>query len=112
MTLRPYQIEVIGRFWQTVDTGRRRVILVAPTGSGKTVIAGDVVHRVVAHGGHALVLAHRREIVGQTSRKLTDIGIEHGIVLAGGPTDDTARVQVRCGTGQTEERQGAQAEKS
>jgi ERCC4-related helicase len=52
--LRPYQHEVVGRFWETVGTGRRRVICVAPTGSGKTVIAGDIVHRVVADGGRAL----------------------------------------------------------
>jgi superfamily II DNA or RNA helicase len=77
--LRPYQVEVVGRFWRTVGTGRRRVILVAPTGSGKTVIAGDIVHRVVAEGGRALVLAHRREIVSQTCHKLDDIGISYAL---------------------------------
>jgi DNA repair protein RadD len=92
--LRPYQTDVVARFWATVGRGRRRVILVAPTGSGKTLIAGDIVHRVVADEGRVLVLSHRREIISQTSRKLTDIGIDHGIVLAGEPTDDTARVQV------------------
>jgi hypothetical protein len=38
--LRPYQIDVIARFDAEVAAGRRRVLLVAPTGSGKTVIAG------------------------------------------------------------------------
>jgi superfamily II DNA or RNA helicase len=63
--LRPYQTDVVGRFWQTVGTGDRRVILVAPTGSGKTVIAGEIIHRVISDGGRALVLAHRREMLGR-----------------------------------------------
>jgi DNA repair protein RadD len=91
---RPYQTDVIGRVWQTVGAGKRRVILVAPTGSGKTVIAGDIIRQTVVAGGRALVLAHRREIVGQTSRKLHDVEIEHGIIQAGDVADDTARVQV------------------
>jgi DNA repair protein RadD len=92
--LRPYQIEIVNRFFAERAAGKRRIILVAPTGSGKTVIAGEVIRRVVADGGHILVLAHRREIIGQISRKLSDIGIAHGIIQAGEPTDDGARVQV------------------
>ena len=36
--LRPYQSEIIAEFDRTRQS-RRRIILVAPTGSGKTVIA-------------------------------------------------------------------------
>jgi DNA repair protein RadD len=93
-TLRPYQTEIVDRFSVERAAGQRRIILVAPTGSGKTVISGEIIRRTVEAGGRALVLAHRREIVGQTSKKLTDIGIEHGIIQAGEPTDEAARVQV------------------
>jgi DNA repair protein RadD len=93
-TLRPYQTGIVTGFFAERSAGKRRVILVAPTGSGKTVIAGEIVRQIVAGGGRVLVLAHRREIVAQTSRKLTDIGIEHGIIQAGEPPDADARVQV------------------
>jgi DNA repair protein RadD len=93
-TLRPYQTDIVERFAAERAAGKRRIILVAPTGSGKTVIAGEIIRRMVADGGRVLVLAHRREIVAQTSRKLGDVGVEHGIIQAGEPTDEAASVQV------------------
>jgi DNA repair protein RadD len=92
--LRPYQTEAVGGFYSVRVVGKRRIIMTAPTGSGKTVIAGEIIRWTVGSGGRVLVIAHRREIVGQTSRKLDDIEIEHGIILAGEPTEEAARVQV------------------
>ncbi len=48
--LRPYQREVMERFRAEVAAGRRCVLLVAPTGSGKTVIAGAIWHRPARWG--------------------------------------------------------------
>jgi superfamily II DNA or RNA helicase len=56
---------------------------VAPTGSGKTVIAAEIINRVLARGGRVLVIAHRREIITQTRDKLIAAGVTPGIVLAG-----------------------------
>src|SRR5690606_8666842 len=82
------------RFNAEVSAGRRRVLLVAPTGAGKTVIAGAVIGEAVARGQSVLVLAHRRELIRQTSAKLHAIGIDHGIIQAGFPTRPGERVQV------------------
>ena len=41
-----------------------------------------------------LVLAHRREIIAQTSDKLRAHGIPHGIIQAGVPPRPLERVQV------------------
>ena len=41
-----------------------------------------------------LVLAHRREIISQTSEKLRDLGIVHGIIQAGVPARPLEDVQV------------------
>ena len=81
--LRPYQKEVIDRFEAGVAEGKQRQIIVAPTGAGKTVIAADIIRRYSEASKHVLVLAHRREIVLQTSAKLDDNGIVHGIIMAG-----------------------------
>src|SRR5882762_62607 len=68
--LRPYQTDVIARVWAASETGQRRIILVAPTGSGKTVVAADFVREARRRGQCVLFLAHRRELIGQASRKL------------------------------------------
>jgi len=92
--LRDYQVDVIRRFEEEVSKGNRRVLLVAPTGSGKTVIGGAIVSAYVDAGKKVLFWAHRRELVSQASRKLYDTGIDHGIIQAGHPTRPYEPVQV------------------
>jgi hypothetical protein len=57
--LRPYQENVIAEFHRVVALGQRRVILVAPTGAGKTIIAAKIIKLKVAARQNVLVLAHR-----------------------------------------------------
>ncbi len=45
--LRPYQADVIGKFQTEVAAGRRRILLGAPTGAGKTVIAAAIIAAMV-----------------------------------------------------------------
>src|ERR1700738_1027622 len=80
MELRQYQIHMVREFERLVWRGEREVLIVAPTGSGKTVIASAVIHGA---DRRALVVAHRREIVNQTSAKLTAFDVHHGIIQAG-----------------------------
>jgi superfamily II DNA or RNA helicase len=92
--LRPYQVEVIADFDRAVAAGQKRVILVSPTGSGKTVIASAVIKSAVAARQNVLMLAHRREIITQTSGKLFNHRIAHGIIQAGFPLRPLEQVQV------------------
>jgi len=41
--LRPYQIEITAEFEKMVAQGERRILLVAPTAAGKTVIASAII---------------------------------------------------------------------
>jgi DNA repair protein RadD len=82
-TLRDYQLAAIDRLDAEFAAQRRRVLLQSPTGSGKTVIAGEIIRRKAEAGRRVLFLAPRRELVQQASRKLADVGIDHGIILAG-----------------------------
>ncbi len=95
--LRDYQIDVIGRVWEQIERGRRRVCLVAPTGAGKTVIAGRLIQQARnADSGVLGALALTREIVTQTSQKLHGFGIPHGIIGRGtdaGPLQQRASRQ-------------------
>jgi DNA repair protein RadD len=92
--LRPYQAEIIAEFERKVAAGQRRVIIVMPTGSGKTVVAAEVARKAVSNNERVLFLAHRREIISQTSQKLFDVDLEHGIIQAGFPVRLTEPVQV------------------
>jgi DNA repair protein RadD len=67
---------------------------VAPTGAGKTVIAGAIIAEAASKGCRVLFLAHRRELITQASRKLHAVSVDHGIVLAGHPTRPSVPVQV------------------
>jgi DNA repair protein RadD len=92
--LRPYQKDVIAEFHSRVESGCRRIMLAAPTGSGKTVIFAEIIREKARARRPVLVLAHRREIIAQTSQKLHDLGIAHGIIQAGFPARPLEDVQV------------------
>ena len=70
--LRPYQSDVLAEVDQVIGAGKRRIIVVAPTGAGKTIIASDIIEAAQAKRQRVLVLAHTREIIKQTSAKLFD----------------------------------------
>jgi len=80
--LRQYQKDVLNDLIRVERTGKRRIILQAATGSGKTVMAAALVKAFVDKGKKVLFLAHRRELIIQTSDKLTDFGVRHGVIMA------------------------------
>lgn len=81
--LRQYQARAVEELRARLGLGLRRLLLVAPTGSGKTVMAGEVISRALARGGRVTFLAHRRELVEQCSARLRGIGVAHGVVMPG-----------------------------
>ena len=48
MKLRDYQQNVINEYEQKIAAGIYRIIIVAPTGAGKTVIAAEIIRRASA----------------------------------------------------------------
>jgi superfamily II DNA or RNA helicase len=80
---RPYQDEYIRQCVEMAKKGIRKFILQLETGGGKTLVAGKVMERCVAKGHRALFLAPARELVTQTSRKIGDLGLCHGVIMAG-----------------------------
>lgn len=55
-------------------------LLHAATGSGKTVTAAHLLQRLADAGKRCLFIAHRREIIRQTSRTFDAIGLPHGVI--------------------------------
>jgi len=81
--LRDYQEKALTEISAEWRNGKRSVLLVLPTGAGKTAVAGAALRMVGARGKSALFLAHRRELISQASKRLTSEGIAHGVVMAG-----------------------------
>ena len=73
----------------------RHVLFTLPTGGGKTEIAKKIAENAaVARGEHVLFLTHRREILNQTSRKLSFGNLDHGLIQAGLNVDLEYPIQV------------------
>ncbi|MDW8725830.1 DEAD/DEAH box helicase [Streptococcus suis] len=70
MQLRDYQEEARGAVQQEWQSGRKRTLLVLPTGCGKTIVFSKIIEDRVRMGERVLVLAHRSELLEQASDKL------------------------------------------
>jgi len=96
MNLRPYQQDAIDDVKLAFMNRNRRVLLVAPTGAGKTVMFSYIAKHAALKGNRIAILAHREELLDQISRTLTQFGVDHGFIAARRPVDPTKLVQV-CG---------------
>lgn len=83
MKLRDYQDIAIENIRNSFRAGNKRVLLVSPTGSGKTVIASAMIKAAEERGNRTLFVAHRRELVMQCSNKLSDFEVQHSVLMAG-----------------------------
>jgi len=98
--LRQYQFGAVEKVREAIRTlmaqGKRQIaiLLVAPTGSGKTVIGSHILHSAFQKGKMSLFIAHRRELIKQCSKKLELFGLDHGILMAGEPPSMLAETQI------------------
>ena len=74
--LRDYQAEIIAR---VVEAWRKllSLLVVCPTGAGKTVIFSSVIHN---HNGASAAIVHRKEIVSQIACSLAALDVKHRVV--------------------------------
>lgn len=78
--LRDYQVSAIERLKAAIAKGKRRIILCASTGSGKTVLAARILSGAL---GRALFVAHRGELLNQCAFQLAQFGVTNiGIIKA------------------------------
>jgi superfamily II DNA or RNA helicase len=72
VSLRPYQAEARDAIIREWSEGKQKTLLVLPTGTGKTIVFASVVQNQIQHGGRALIMAHRGELLDQAADKLQD----------------------------------------
>lgn len=94
ITLRDYQLDVIADLRHAALSGKKRLIVHAPTGAGKTVIASHLISLARDRGSLVLFLANRRELVKQAENTLLSCGLDCGVIMAGVKADLTKPVQI------------------
>ena len=70
LTLRPYQEEARNAIMEKWEAGTDKLLLVLPTGTGKTIVFSAVTMDRVRQGSRVLILAHRGELLDQAADKL------------------------------------------
>lgn len=80
IALRPYQLDAVEGLRIKLRDGDKRLILCAPTGAGKTVLAAHLLKQADHKGSYALFLVDRVALVNQTSETLDEYGVGHGVV--------------------------------
>ncbi len=84
LRLRPYQTEAIKEVYSRIREGKRRNLIVLPTGSGKSLVAARMMRDCLSKGKRALCVVPRKELLEQNWQELhSSYGINAGIVCAG-----------------------------
>ncbi|MBC2732809.1 MAG: DEAD/DEAH box helicase [Desulfobacteraceae bacterium] len=83
--LRDYQLDIVKRARRSVYFGRRRLLIVLPTGGGKTIVAVKICAGAIEKGNTVLFLVHRRELAYQARERFEAFGLGHevGLIMAG-----------------------------
>lgn len=90
--LRHYQYDMLVEAARLMRLGYRRILLVLPTGGGKTVIASSLLSSTTALGYRSQFIVHRRELIKQTSVTFNTNGLHHGFIASGMPMTFDANV--------------------
>jgi superfamily II DNA or RNA helicase len=78
--LRGYQADAIEALRANIRAGKRRLILCAGTGAGKTLTSAHLLKEAAAKGSYSLFIVDRVALVDQTSAVFDEYGISHGVI--------------------------------
>src|SRR5262249_51170394 len=92
MIARPYQADAIAKVEDAIEEGIRRIMLMAATGSGKTLIASSIVANLQNQSRPAIFTVPALELIDQTLEKFYAAGVDDvGIIQANHWLTDSSR---------------------
>lgn len=98
MDLRDYQEQVVfGDLYGELSKGTTKVVLVAPTGAGKTILSCQVIRDLVEEGCTVMFCCHLDQLVIQTAEKLQLYGLNAdliGFITGGRPEHRNRPIQI------------------
>lgn len=90
----PHQEQAVRAAREAYREGKRSILLVAPTGAGKTKIGVTFVTTALARGGTVLWLAHREELLQQAKARLNREGVARVGIINSSSGCSTAPIHV------------------
>ena len=81
-----YQQNIRDKMDDYFNHGGQRLLIQAPTGSGKSIVMCDWINSVRNEGKPIYFVTHSKNLLRQFSEHLTEIGMPHGLVAPGAPT--------------------------
>lgn len=94
LTLRDYQQDMIDKTISELKNGKRKIMLVLPTGGGKTAIASELVRRSYNKGKSSIFMCHRQELLDQTYDTYGKNGIIPAFIKGGRHPDYNNPMQI------------------
>lgn len=94
LKMRPYQQNAIDEVYAQWGLGKRFVVLVMPTGSGKASVLCEIARLEANRGQRILITAHRSELISQLSNTLARNGLRHAIIAAQSTIKYAARLHM------------------
>lgn len=76
---RDYQLKMKAEIYEAWRAGKRNVLAVAPTGSGKTHLKASIFSECKVPG---VAIAHRQELTGQISEAVAEAGVYHRLICS------------------------------
>jgi len=83
--LRDYQQSAFDQARDAIRAGARSILISAPTGAGKTVLASALMEMVDGKGNRANFVVDRLSLIGQTSDTFDRYGLRHGVIQSDHP---------------------------
>jgi superfamily II DNA or RNA helicase len=93
VSLRDYQQSWVSAI-QEASSHKKRILAVAPTGSGKRYCIVFIANEAVRKGNRVLIVSDRRIIVFQASDEMDNFDLHHGIIMGNVPSDESAMIQI------------------
>ena len=94
MKLFPFQETIIESAREAMRRDVRSMVIVSPTGSGKTVLTAFMLRESAKRGIGSIFTVHRRELLHQTVATLKEFGIKPGLIASGFPSNPERPVQI------------------
>lgn len=94
MQIRLFQQRIKVEIVEAIRAGKKSIMVQSATGSGKTVIATDLMAGACRKGNSSMFLIPRRELAYQTKAALWRFGFPMGIIMAGEPMEPHHLAQV------------------
>lgn len=92
--LRDYQVKVIKEVYDLIRQGEKRILIVAPTGAGKTTIAARIISDAFSRSVKAMFVVGYDVLVAQTSETFKRWDVPHGFIKAGYDEVRDATIQI------------------